>query len=184
MHWCGICRDGATVAIVTTAHGGGLTAQARRRRPHGRRMEAVAKLGRARFSSMIRAKKSLHETHCVGGTFFEGRVFGGSATASMRRPYAVLPHRAATWRHRASAVTPSQRRRCRHRYGAITAGGCRPQRNAIAAPLPHLCCLRGDAAITAPLSPATRSRRAYATRASRHHRPAPSPPRHGTRWIN
>ena len=63
---------------------------ARRRRAHGRRMEAVAKLGRARFSSTIHAKKSLQETDCVGGTFFEVPVFGSSATASMRRPYDEL----------------------------------------------------------------------------------------------
>ena len=59
-------------------------------------MEVVAKLGRSRFSSTIHAKKSLQETDCVGGTFFEVPVFGSSATASMRRPSvpsARTPHR-------------------------------------------------------------------------------------------
>ena len=54
--------------------------------PDGRRMEVVAKLGRSRFSRPIPAKKSAHGIASVCGTFFEVRVFGGSATASMRRP--------------------------------------------------------------------------------------------------
>ena len=48
--------------------------------------EVVAKLGRARFSRTIHAKKSLQETLCVGGTFFEVPVFGSSATASVAPP--------------------------------------------------------------------------------------------------
>ena len=43
--------------------------------PDGRRMEAVAKLGRTRLSSTTYAKKSLQETHCVGGTLFEVPLF-------------------------------------------------------------------------------------------------------------
>ena len=65
----------------------------------GRRMEAVAKLGRARFGRPIQAKKSAQRIASACGTFFEVQVFGGSATASMRRPCGL--------RRRACTVTKS-----------------------------------------------------------------------------
>ena len=53
----------------------------------GRRMEVVAKLGRPRFVRLLHPKKSAQGTDSAGGTFFEARVFGGSATASATYPY-------------------------------------------------------------------------------------------------
>ena len=53
----------------------------------GHGAEAVAKLGRARFVRPIHPKKSAQGTDSAGGTFFEARVFGGSATASATYPY-------------------------------------------------------------------------------------------------
>ena len=100
----------------------------------GRRMEAVAKLGRSRFSSTIQAEKSLQETHCVGGTFFEAPIFGSSATASMRRPYPVLLRRAPTCRHCAFAVTPPRRHGTRRTRMTRGTGPMHRSRTAITQP--------------------------------------------------
>ena len=57
-----------------------------------RAIEVVAKLGRSRFVRPISGKKPAQGIASVCGTFFLGRVFGGSARASMRRPCDVRRH--------------------------------------------------------------------------------------------
>ena len=68
-------------------------------------MEVVAKLGRARFGSPIHAKKPAEGIAPVCGTFFEVRVFGGSATASMRRPCILRRHACGVTKSPCAVVT-------------------------------------------------------------------------------
>ena len=107
-------------------------------------MEVVAKLGRARFSSTIYAKKSLRDTRSVSGTFFEVPVFGSSATASMRRPCGLRRHVRTVTKSPRAVVTittpPPPWCGCRLHRDDVTTKGPHPPRHA-----PHQC-IEGAAA--------------------------------------
>ena len=100
-HQCGVHRRATSARAsghVAPMHRAGYLAD-------GRRMEAVAKLGRARFGRPIQAKKSAQRIASACGTFFEVQVFGGSATASMRRPCDLPRHACAMTKSPCVVVT-------------------------------------------------------------------------------
>ena len=90
-HWCGICRGGSGVVMVTTARDGGVTVQAPRRRPHGRRIGAQRGLLHAKRwmsrndAGMVAVHETMPRRHDVAGHM-------GDACIAHSAPLPRTPH--------------------------------------------------------------------------------------------